>query len=203
MFPANNLPNFFEKYFAELGTQNWTQLPIDVDFSTKLHNSAESKFNSALFKAAGITHSNIPQPHQALIRNDSIFWLDAKSDMLKTIDHEALRQIQLLTEALKNYFRISLTKFECHYSVYPAGHFYKKHIDATAENNKRIFSFVIYLNNTWQPTDGGDLLGYEQEQILFKILPQAGKMILFKSNLEHEVLTTYKTRYSLTGWIRK
>lgn len=200
MFPANNLPVFFEKYFEELSTQNWTQIPIDTDFSTKLRNSAESKFNSDLFKTARVTNSISPQP---TIRNDSIFWLDAKSETLNTIDHVALGQIDVLKESLKNYFRLSLTEFECHYSVYPPGHFYKKHVDATAENNKRIFSFVIYLNSSWEPADCGELLGYEQEQILFKIGPRAGTMIVFKSNLEHEVLTTYKTRYSLTGWIRK
>ncbi|MEK6628713.1 MAG: 2OG-Fe(II) oxygenase [Bdellovibrionota bacterium] len=200
MFPANNLPQFFEEYFEELSTQSWTQIPIDTDFSIKLRNSAESKFNSDLFKAARVTDSINPLP---TIRNDSIFWLDAKSETLNATDQVALTQIDVLKESLKNYFRLSLTELECHYAVYPAGHFYKKHSDVTAQNNKRIFSFVIYLNNSWQPDDGGELLGYEEEQTLFKIRPQAGNMILFKSELEHEVLTTYKTRYSLTGWIRK
>lgn len=204
MFPANNLDDFLIKYFEELNTQSWTLIPVELDFILKLQKSAQLKFESKKFKQASVTHSLKPQP---TIRNDQIFWLDRNSDQinpsLNEVDLLAMHQLDNLVSALKNYFRISLTEYECHYAVYEAQHYYKKHIDATLENNKRIFSFVIFLNPQWITENGGQLVGYNQNQKIFEISPIAGQMVLFKSDLEHEVLKTLKTRYSLTGWIRK
>jgi len=209
VFPANDLLKFFEKPFEKLSTDNWALLPVDTGFCTELLNSAENKFNSNQFKVAALARSVTPQLD---LRNDSTFWLDAKSSALSDIEAAALQQLGLLAAMLKNHFRVSITEFECHYAVYPVGHYYRKHIDTTAANNKRVFSFVIYLNHSWQPDDGGELQGYaqdvenkknNQEPLLFRIPPKIGTMILFKSDLEHEVLTTYKKRYSLTGWFRR
>ena len=215
MFPANNLDQFFIKYFEELNTKSWTLIPTEIDFILKLQNSAKTKFNSGLFKDAAVTHSQTPL---LSIRNDQIFWLDQQSKQpygkelkarnstidLNTslIENLALEHLGFLTEALKNFFRISLTELECHFAVYKPGHYYQKHIDSTSHNNKRIFSFVIYLNENWAPTDGGQLTGYHHNEKIFEIFPEAGHMVLFKSDLEHEVLKTHRERYSLTGWIR-
>lgn len=200
MFPANNLDQFLIKYFEELNKQSWTLIPTQMDFALQLQNSAKAKLSTNQFKPAGITQSTEPRPS---IRNDQIFWLDKKTDSLTPIDRLVLERLNALTHCLKNYFRISLTEFECHYAVYETGHFYQKHLDTTHENNKRIFSFVIYLNENWEPQDGGQLLGYAQNEKIFEILPRIGQMVLFKSDLEHEVLATHKTRHSLTGWIRR
>ena len=129
VFPANNL----EKYFEELNNQSWTLIPIDSTMASKLQKSAEFKYTSKLFKPAKVSHSNDLSPE---IRNDCSFWLDTKSDNLLAVDLKALANFELLTTALKNYFRISLTEIECHFSVYQAGGFYKKHQDTTAANNK-------------------------------------------------------------------
>lgn len=193
MFPANNL----EKYFSQLNEKNWTLLPIEKDFAAKLQNSAKTKFKSQSFKAAAITGG------AANIRNDSTFWLDFNSKNLTDIDKSVLDQLQLLREQLKNYFRISLTEIECHYAVYEPGQFYQRHRDSTQNNNSRFFSFVIYLNENWGPADGGQLVGFENQNQVFSILPESGNMMLFKSDLEHEVLPTERTRYSLTGWMRR
>ena len=200
MFSANNLDQFLIKYFEELNRQSWTLIPIPMDFALQLQNSAKEKRHSNQFKQAGITQSVKPQLN---IRNDQIFWLDQTTTYQTPIDRLAFEQLEALTQCLKNYFRISLTEFECHYAVFEAGHYYQKHLDTTHENNKRIFSFVIYLNENWEPHDGGQLIGYTQNKKIFEILPRMGHMMLFKSDLEHEVLATHKTRYSLTGWIRR
>ena len=196
MFPANNL----EKYFNELNEQNWTLIPIDPAFASKLQNSAESKLNDNKFKTGNISQSELPD---TTIRSDSTFWLDAKSDSLNNTDNSVLFNLDLLSAALKSYFRISLTKIECHYAAYQPGNFYKKHCDCTQQNNQRIFSFIIYLNSFWKDQDGGQLIAYENEKVLFKINPEIGQMILFKSEIEHEVLVTERTRLSLAGWVRK
>lgn len=196
MFPANNL----EKYFNELNEQNWTLIPVDIVLAKKLQISAECKFKANQFKTANIT---VAEAGSAEIRSDYTFWLDAKDATLTDNDQTALAQLEFLTNALKKFFRISLTEFECHFAVYKPGNFYKKHRDTTLQDNKRVFSFVVYLNPEWSPTDGGELVGYKDDRTLFQISPAIGKMILFKSDIEHEVLITARTRYTLTGWIRR
>lgn len=200
MFPANNLEKFLEKYFEEISQKNWTEIPIDINFALKLQKTAKSKLDLNLFKIAGLSRSNEPE---LSVRNDSIYWLNAEADSLDQTDMMALIQLDDLKDHLKNYFRISISEFECHYAVYKPGQFYQRHKDTTAENNKRVFSFAIYLNEHWNDDDGGEIQGYENEKVIFKVQPKAGIMLLFKSELEHEVLSTKKNRYSLTGWFRR
>ena len=196
VFPANNL----EKYFSQLNEQNWTLIPVDKNFAGKLQNSAKTKFETKQFKMAGINGTGSPS-HDT--RNDSTFWLDSNSEALAEADISMLNLLQDLNDQLKHFFRISLTEVECHYAVYEPGQFYKLHRDSTQNDNKRVFSFVVYLNENWAPADGGQLIAYENSKAVFKILPEIGNMILFKSDLEHEVLPTDRTRYSLTGWFRR
>jgi SM-20-related protein len=61
---------------------------------------------------------------------------------------------------------------------------------------------ISYLNNNWQPNDGGELMIYKESSIQ-KITPNEGKTILFKSNeMPHEVLLTNQPRMSVTGWLK-
>ncbi len=198
MFPANDL----EKYFDQLNEKNYALIPVNQVLVSKLQISAQDKYFKNKFKSAGISQNALPQTS---IRNDSTFWLDLKTENLTEAENLTLFSLDQLSEYLKNYFRISLTAIECHYAYYEPGNFYKRHRDSTQLNNQRIFSFVIYLNSSWNEHDGGELLGYENdsESILFKIKPEMGQMIIFKSHIEHEVLTTHRSRMSLTGWVRK
>ncbi len=204
MFPANDLKKYLEKYFSQLNEQNWTLIPVDKILTSKLQDSARTKLKANQFKAAGISGLELPATE---IRNDSTFWLDSQSDSLNEADRKVLICLQELTVLLKDFFRISLTEVECHYAVYQPGQYYKRHRDSTQNDNKRVFSFVIYLNENWAPTDGGQLVGYENgndnKTAAFSILPELGNMILFKSDFEHEVLRTDRLRYSLTGWLRR
>ncbi|MBC7419622.1 MAG: 2OG-Fe(II) oxygenase [Bdellovibrio sp.] len=189
-----------ESHLDEISIQGWSVLPVPLKLAEQLAKLATERFKQNIFKHAALTESISPI---ADIRNDKILWLDAKNFTLEQSEVLILNQLELLKTSLQNYFRIHLSELECHYAVYEPGHFYQRHVDATQANNKRIFSFVIYLNENWQAEDGGQLIAYDNEQVLFKILPSAGQMILFKSTLEHEVVTTAQTRLSLTGWFRK
>ena len=126
-----------------------------------------------------------------------------ESAIANKLEDELLAEIQKITTELKNYFRLGLTDFEMQYAIYPVGHFYKKHTDQKNNNNQRFFSFVIYLNDDWTPELEGNLCGYSKsDELLFNILPQINKMILFKSDILHEVLPCFKERYSVAGWMR-
>lgn len=61
---------------------------------------------------------------------------------------------------------------------------------------------IMYLNEDWIPSDGGELCVYHQNDTQI-ITPINGKCIFFKSNeLEHEVLLSHKPRMSITGWLK-
>ena len=197
MFAAINL----EGYFAELAEKSWVTLPFETEMAQQLLQVSQSR--SALFKPAGINHGVFGQKLVESIRNDHIYWIDAQHTNLTPTETKLLAGLTSLTQQLQNYFRVRLTEFECHYAIYEPGQRYQKHRDILKNNNKRVFSFVIYLNSEWKTSNGGQIIGYNEDEVLFKIEPLAGQMLIFKSDIVHEVVESNKTRYSLTGWLRK
>jgi SM-20-related protein len=192
VFAAINL----QHYFSDLTNASWSIIPVELKITEELLQTAKKK--ESLFKKAGINHT---ESQVSRIRSDQIYWLDTKNE-LDTCERRALKDLTYLQEELKNYFRAPVKEFECHYSIYEKGQFYARHRDTLKVNNKRIFSFVLYLNPSWSEADGGQIVGYENDRVLFKVQPLAGQLLLFKSELEHEVLPVQRTRYALTGWMR-
>jgi SM-20-related protein len=91
---------------------------------------------------------------------------------------------------------------ECHYAIYPPGTHYRRHLDRSPAGAERVVSLVLYLNEDWNPADGGELKLYTEPGVL--IVPSGGTLVLFVSeSLEHEVLPTRAVRLSLTGWFRR
>lgn len=197
VFAAINL----EGYFAELAEKSWVILPFETEMALQLLQASQSK--SAHFRPAGINHSQMGQQQLESVRSDQIYWLDSKQTDLSSTEKKLLTGLTSLQAQLQNYFRIRLNEYECHYAVYQPGQRYQRHRDTLKANNKRIFSFVIYLNPDWTAADGGQIIGYNKNEVLFKIEPLAGQMLLFKSDIEHEVAESIRTRFSLTGWLRQ
>lgn len=133
------------------------------------------------------------------IRSDRIFWLDedSQNESVQTF----FGVMGHIRQLLNRYCFLSLSDSEFHLSHYPPGSFYKRHLDQFQGRNNRIISCVLYLNRHWAPDNGGQLLLYTENGIA-DIQPVFGRLVLFKSaELEHEVITTQKDRYSLTGWM--
>lgn len=192
MFRTNDLEQLMQK----VDSLGWGTTSLDPQFAHLLLERFQEVQNRGLLVSAAISQ-NIQQANT--IRNDLTYWLEKEHH---SCEQKALDSLEQVLQALKNYFHISLTHLECHFAFYPPGHFYKKHIDQTAENNKRFFSFVIYLNPIWKTSDGGKLVGYENEQIIFEVLPHFGEMVVFRSDIAHEVETSHNERRSLAGWFR-
>ena len=88
-------------------------------------------------------------------------------------------------------------------ALFDKGSFYRKHLDQFQDNSSRQFSMITYLNENWQPEDGGELCIYDGD-VTQKIAPTNRKTVFFKSNeLVHEVLESHKPRLSVTGWLRR
>lgn len=155
----------------------------------------EGEFHPALI-GRGVTEQRISE-----VRGDKIMWLEPNA--LTEAQQRYFDFLEELREYLSNYFRIGLPWFECHLATYPVGSFYTRHFDQFRETNNRIFSVILYLNENWKEEDGGQLRIYENGTHR-DIEPKMGRLVCFRSDLvEHEVLVTNRTRFSVTGWIRR
>ncbi|MFF7706465.1 2OG-Fe(II) oxygenase [Pseudomonas sp. NPDC007930] len=110
-----------------------------------------------------------------------------------------------LREALNRALYLGLEDFECHFALYPAGAFYKRHLDRFRDDDRRTVSVVLYLNEAWQAEDGGQLRLYLGEQgAAHDVPPEGGSLVVFiSSDMPHEVLPARRERLSLTGWFRR
>jgi len=134
------------------------------------------------------------------IRSDIIYWLDRKHNDI----HEN-SFFDLIDEFIK-YLNLTcytgITGYEFHYAYYDKGSSYKRHLDQFKDNQNRAYSMIMYLNNDWIPSDGGQLCIYHHDNSQI-ISPINGKCVFFKSSeLEHEVLLSNKPRMSITGWLK-
>lgn len=149
------------------------------------------------FKRAGIgTGAGFQQKVE--IRGDYIRWLDRSKDV-ELADFFA--RVDEAIGVLNRYCYLSLSGSEFHMAHYPAGTFYKRHLDQFNHRSNRLISFILYLNKNWQEGDGGELKVYLNEEER-TIAPVAKRCVIMRSDkVEHEVLMTNKDRYSLTGWL--
>jgi SM-20-related protein len=161
---------------------------------------AEDDFKNGLlrFKRAGIGQAQEHQINES-VRGDFIQWIDpAKSSSPIQIYLQRMNELRgFLNESLF----ISLKDIEVHKTIYPPGSYYKRHLDQFKKDDHRKLSAILYLNEDWQETDGGQLRVYfpDRQKDYF---PLAGRLICFRSDLlEHEVLPTQRARMSLTGWM--
>jgi SM-20-related protein len=158
----------------------------------------EFKNGANEFKKAGIGKKSDLQINEA-IRGDHIEWLDKFSAPEPAKIY--LNRLNDLVQFLNRSLFLSLKDYEVHMTVYPAGSFYKRHLDQFRSDDHRKLSVICYLNNNWLEEHGGKLRMYLDDQTL-DVLPIAGRLVCFRSDqIEHEVLPATRERLSLTGWI--
>ena len=59
---------------------------------------------------------------------------------------------------------------------------------------------LIYLNEDWQPGDGGELRVFPYPHPAEVIAPRMGRLVLFEPRMVHDVLPNYKKRFCFTLW---
>ncbi|SMG29774.1 SM-20-related protein [Marivirga sericea] len=183
-------------HLSEVGYFVWDNF-VSQDNVKKLVAIANQGSQSGVFKKAGIGKQALFQLDKG-IRGDYIQWLDRNNQ--SEIVQDFLNEIELLKTSLNENCYLGLKDFETHFAIYPEHTFYKRHVDRFQQNAHRVISFVLYLNENWQEGHGGELALYFDDKDE-KIQPVAGRLLLFRSELEHEVLMSYRKRYSITGWM--
>lgn len=149
------------------------------------------------------------------VRGDSICWLG--TDRSSPAGEAFLAWAAQLRGTLNRHFYAGLRHEEFHFSHYPVGACYRRHLDRHRDSPHRQFSLVLYLNADWGADDGGELRLYAPlapadvasaalpgtSLAVATVLPQCGRLVLFRSDLiPHEVLPCRRTRWALTGWFR-
>jgi len=158
------------------------------------------EFRSGLLhmKKAGIGQQSDFRINES-IRGDYIRWVDknnAASPLRIYID----RVTEMMRFINRSLF-LSLKDIELHTTIYPAGAYYKRHLDQFKPGDHRKLSVICYLNKDWTEDLGGQLRIYLKRGMV-DVLPVAGRLVCFRSDMiEHEVLASKKERLSVTGWM--
>ncbi|EPJ81803.1 MULTISPECIES: 2OG-Fe(II) oxygenase [Pseudomonas] len=135
------------------------------------------------------------------IRGDHIQWIEA--GQAQACDHY-LGLMDSLREAMNRGLFLGLEDFESHFALYPPGAFYLRHVDRFRDDDRRMVSAVLYLNDDWLPEHGGQLRMYLDENLEQDVVPIGGCLVVFLSgDIPHEVLPATRDRLSLTGWFRR
>jgi SM-20-related protein len=146
------------------------------------------------FKKAGTGHD---KQISESVRGDYIQWID-RSNASPGLNVFLERASELITFVNRSLF-LSIRDYELHKTVYPAGSYYKRHLDQFKSADRRKLSVICYLNNDWSEEFGGQLRIYLPEAK--DIFPVGGRLVCFRSDMiEHEVLPATRNRLSLTGW---
>jgi SM-20-related protein len=139
------------------------------------------------------------------VRGDRIAWIEPQTAGPAVLDY--LERLEGLREVLNREFFLGLFDFEGHLASYPAGSFYRRHLDQFRGVERRTLSCILYLNQDWEPRDRGHLRIYTDPadpRAYEDIAPLGGTLVTFLSaRFEHEVLPARRDRLSLTGWLRR
>ncbi len=173
------------------------------DETARLAQRLHTRRAAGQFREAGI--GNGQATVETAIRGDEIRWLDAQTATSE--ETTFLERVQQLIDYLNQTGYLGLRDYELHYALYPTGTFYKRHLDRFRADSRRKLSLICYLNQNWQPTDGGQLALYlpqpDGTEQTIQLEPLGGRLVCFDSGLlEHEVLPAMRDRLSLTGWLR-
>jgi SM-20-related protein len=135
------------------------------------------------------------------VRTDAICWITDDTP----VGNEWLAWSNHLQNFLNRRLFLGLFSFESHFAHYSPGDYYKRHCDAFRGEANRVLSIVAYFNTGWVSSDGGELVIYKDKHDKegVNVIPLMGTLVVFLSEeFPHEVLTTYRDRYSIAGWFR-
>ena len=118
-------------------------------------------------------------------------------------DRAYLRAIDELGRYFNATLYTGIRSSEAHYACYPSGFGYQWHSDNPKGRDERVISAVFYLNDNWTANDGGAITVVDKQNETTQLLPQLNRLVVFDSNLLHQVEITNRTRFSIATWLRR
>jgi SM-20-related protein len=133
------------------------------------------------------------------IRGDKIRWITQNF----FAGFYYLQSINDLAALLNRSLFAGIRHSEAHYACYPVGFGYQWHSDNPTGRDERVISAVFYLNDEWATADGGALEVIDNDCQHHNVMPIANRLIVFDSNLQHQVQIAHRQRYSIATWMRR
>ncbi len=144
---------------------------------------------------------------QAAVRSDSTRWIEAHDRTAQSCGVQYLAALDGLGQVLNRSLYTGIRSVEAHFACYQPGQFYAQHRDNPVGSSVRAISTVLYLNGgvhvVWQDAWGGAIRLEDLQGLAHEVLPQANRMVVFVSDLPHEVLPASRVRRSIAGWLRR
>ena len=187
----------------ELAESGWSVIPsfLPPDTVSGLADEARALRREDAFRHAHVGRGDGRQLRTE-IRTDQVLWLDETD--ATPLQRDYFARMEALRQDINRHLYLGLFALEAHLALYPAGAFYKRHLDAFAGGADRVLSAILYLNPAWSAADGGQLRLYLDAaagETHVDILPLGGALVLFLADrFEHEVLPARRERLSVTGW---
>ena len=133
------------------------------------------------------------------IRGDRIRWITENF----FAGYYYLQSINALSALYNQSLFAGIRHSEAHYACYPVGFGYQWHSDNPAGRDERVISAVFYLNDDWSDSDGGALEIVDKHGIHHNVMPVANRLVIFDSDLQHQVQIAHRQRYSIATWMRR
>ena len=192
-----------EKIISDLEQHGWSAQEnyFSKELISDLKHTLTSLRQDGVLKQAGIGRKTKFHIEQS-IRSDEISWFDDNN--LEPSQEQFLKLTQKIQDAINEKLYLGLFELEIHFALYAPNAFYKRHIDQHKNQDTRVVTIIIYLNESWDDGDGGELQIYLKNGSTVTIKPESGTLVCFMSaEFEHEVLPAKRERASITGWFRK
>ena len=133
------------------------------------------------------------------IRGDRIRWITENF----FAGYYYLQSINALAALFNQSLFAGIRHSEAHYACYPVGFGYQWHSDNPAGRDERVISAVLYLNDDWSDSDGGALEIVDKHGIHHNVMPVANRLVIFDSDIQHQVQIAHRQRYSIATWMRR
>jgi SM-20-related protein len=190
----------------DLAAHGWSQQNIFLPetLTRELAGECRKRAAEGELAPAGVGRGPFQEVREG-IRGDHIQWLEA--GQVEVCDRY-LELMDSLRLALNRGLFLGLEDYESHFALYPPGAFYRKHVDRFRDDDRRMVSAVLYLNQAWLPEHGGQLRMYLNNELQgethYDVQPTGGCLVVFLSGeIPHEVMPSTRERLSLTGWFRR
>lgn len=173
---------------------------IDDALVDALRASARACDAAGEFAPAGVGRGEARAEHRE-VRGDRIRWIEAASaDAGESALLESLERLRL---GVNRELALGAFELEAHYAIYPPGAGYARHRDRFRDDDARVLSVVLYLNDDWREADGGALRLHLPDGVR-DVPPAGGTLVAFLSDaVEHEVLPARRERIAVAGWFRR
>ncbi len=200
------MPSVPKSIANSLATTGWYagESIFAAELSARLAQRARLLADTHELHPARVGH-NVGVQGNAQLRSDETRWLaDAPED---ASEFDAVATVYALRTHLNEALFLGARAAELHFARYTPGAFYRTHRDRFRDDDARLVSLVIYLNDAWPDEAGGELVLYADDdsgEVITRVRPRMGTMACFLSDrFPHQVLPATRERYSLTGWLRR